>query len=316
MTVTVIERRGWPGRWRAGWLERCGSGRLVGSLLVHQEGLDLLELEDRLLVVLVAPDVEPVAVVDVGAHLHVRLEQALHEVGQVEALVGLDVLERRGLDDVDAHADDVRELGLLLEAGDHAGLAGVAVEVDHAVLGAHHAAVGGDREDVAALAVDVHQVRVVERGEHVAVHHQEGVVEAVDGRQRADGAERLDLLVVVDAHAVRGAVAHDGAHEVREVADRQRQVVEAGVAELVHHHVEDGAVADRQQRLRQDRGVRPEPRPLAAGENDCAPTHSSIPFRRSATRLESWIGGRPGHRPSILGCKTSRSGCRASAPWS
>ena len=68
----------------------------------------------------------------------------------------------------------------------------------------------------------------VEVGEHVAVEHQEALVEQRLGElQRAAGAERLRLLDVAQAHAVRAAVAEHVAHAGREEAARHDDVVDA-----------------------------------------------------------------------------------------
>ena len=54
-----------------------------------------------------------------------------------------------------------------------------------------------------------------------------------------------DSSLVVDLHPLARPVAHHGAHQMGEVADRQGEPVEAAVAQLVHDHVEDRPVAHR-----------------------------------------------------------------------
>ena len=54
---------------------------------------------------------------------------------------------------------------------------------------------------------------------------------------------------------------------MREMADRERDVDEALLGELVHHEFEYRAVAKRQERLWKDGGVRLEPGALASGED-------------------------------------------------
>ena len=132
----------------------------------------------------------------------------------------------------------------------------------------------------------VEELAVGEVGEDVAVHHQEVLVEAVEQAQGADRAERLLLAVVVDRDPVALAVAEEGLDQLGQVAGDDRQPLEAVRAELAHDHVEDRPVADRHQRLRQDRRVGPQAHPEAAGEYHCAlhgaePTHGAA-FDRHA----------------------------------
>ncbi len=102
----------------------------------------------------------------------------------------------------------------------------------------------------------------------------------------ADRAERLVLLVVVDAHAEPVAVTHDRADEMRQVADREREPLEARGLELPDDHVEDRPVVERQQRLRNDGGVGLESRPLATGEDDCASRHGGHGMPGAGPMLE------------------------------
>ena len=85
---------------------------------------------------------------------------------------------------------------------------------------------------------------------------------------RPGGAERRLLARVADANAEARAVAEVGHEQLGEVPDREGDLVEAVVAELPDHDVEDRPVADRHERLGEDGGVGGEARAEAAGEDD------------------------------------------------
>ena len=120
------------------------------------------------------------------------------------------------------------------------------------------------------------------------------------GRQRADGAERLVLLVVVDRHAVVRAVLHHRADQVREVADGKRQVGEAVAAQLLDDDLEDGALADREQRLGEHGRVGAQAGPLAAGQDDRSLPHLSMPlFGGSGLLVECRVEACQAARPSV-----------------
>ena len=108
----------------------------------------------------------------------------------------------------------------------------------------------------------------VEVGEDVAVEHQEALVEQVLGElQRPARAERLGLLDVAQPHAVRAAVAEHVADAAGEEAAGHDHVVHAVAAQPLEHEGDERAVDERHDRLRDRRGQRPQPRPLAAGED-------------------------------------------------
>jgi hypothetical protein len=63
---------------------------------------------------------------------------------------------------------------------------------------------------------------------------------------------------------------------VREVSDRERNLAESAIAKLVHYDVEDGAIAHREERLRENRGVWTEAGSLAAREDDGSSSHCCV----------------------------------------
>ena len=76
----------------------------------------------------------------------------------------------------------------------------------------------------------------VEVGEHVAVEHQEALVEQRLGElERAAGAERPRLLDVAQPDAERAAVAEHVAHAAGQVPARHHDVVDAVAAQPVDH---------------------------------------------------------------------------------
>jgi hypothetical protein len=106
----------------------------------------------------------------------------------------------------------------------------LAIEFDDAQVDLRVAAVAGDGEVGLRVFVVVVQPVVPERGEHVAVHHEERFGQVVDEGERADGAERLVFARVIDADAPLAAVAEVGHEQLGEVAGGQCNVIEAGAS--------------------------------------------------------------------------------------
>ena len=172
----------------------------------------------------------------------------------------------------------------------------------------------------------------VDRREEIAVHDEQALEVALDLRERACGAERLFLAQVVQVDAEAGAVAEVGLDQLREVADGQVDMVEAGLREPAEQDLEHGHLADRHQRLRQHGRVGGEARPLAAREHDdfdrarrcrppagrrrCARAPSRVSgavLRRTASRAPRRAGGGPSRRrrragrPRLSGGRTRSS---------
>ena len=125
----------------------------------------------------------------------------------------------------------------------------------------------------------------VDVGEDVAVEHEEAVVEQRLGElQRAAGAERLGLLDVAQAHAERRAVAEHVAHAGGHVPAGHDDVVDAVAAQPVEHEGDERPVDERDDRLGHGGGQRPQPRALAAGQDErLHQTAASAAARRSPT---------------------------------
>ncbi len=185
-----------------------------------------LELLLGLLVVFVAPDVQPVVLARPRAHDLPRGDQPQDQVGEVQALSGLDERQRARREAVDAHARGVVDLRLLVIAGQTRRV-GVVAKAQHPQRHLDLASLRGDRRRGVARAMALDQRAVVDVGEHVAVHHQDVVRrQALDQRQRADRAERLVLAVVVDRDAVRLAVAEERLDQLGQVAGGDRDPLE------------------------------------------------------------------------------------------
>src|SRR5436190_13507168 len=183
----------------------CGELGLVGP--VGGRG-NLGPRRDGLLVVFTPTDVEPEAVVAVGADGRTLSQQRLHEIREVEVAGRRDVVQHLWLEHVDPHAHRRRHLGLL-DVCLHTVPAAVLPEMQHAVVDLDRSVARGDRQDVALAAVVADQSIEVERGEHVAVHGEEGPVETVDKSERRSRPEGLFLSHVGDLDAVaRPAAEH------------------------------------------------------------------------------------------------------------
>src|SRR6266511_14530 len=91
----------------------------------------------------------------------------------------------------------------------------------------------------------------------------------LDQANRGSRAERDFLLHVADVHVPIRTAVEDSSDQMREISDAERDVRDAEKGELLYDDLEDCAVADRHQRLRQYRGVWSKPATLPAGKDDC-----------------------------------------------
>jgi glycosyltransferase involved in cell wall biosynthesis len=152
-----------PGRDRRG---RGGVSASRDQAVAHG-----LELFLSLLVVVVTPDVQPVVLAGPGPDDLAGGYQPQHELGEVEALAGLDVREGAGREAVDAHAGGEVDGGLLVIAGEARGIA-VVREAQHTKGHLDMAHLGGDGCGGVARTVALQQRAIVDVGEDIAVHHQ------------------------------------------------------------------------------------------------------------------------------------------------
>lgn len=198
-----------------------------------------------------AADVHPGASEDVGVGLVVVFEHLVHEVVEAEGLVIGDEVEHFGVHGVDAHAAGEVERGFFAEADDTvagAGLENAEGDVDLFEIGA-------DGEWAAEGLVLAEEFGEVEVGEEIAIHDEEGAVEAID---EFDGAHRTQWLIftdVIDVESPSGTIATMEADHVAEVANADGNVAEALVGELAEHDFEDRHAAHGHEWLGQDFGV-------------------------------------------------------------
>ena len=146
------------------------------------------------------------------------------------------------------------------------------------IIGGHHAEGGrvghrveGDGALGAALAVEGDQGRQIEVGEHVAVDHDEGLVDAGEGGGEPDGAgrvERLGLDGIGQPHAGDPAVRVGLQKGVGQVAERKDRILDAVGGEVAEHPLDHRHPDDREHLFGRRERQRPEPRPLAAHEDN------------------------------------------------
>ncbi len=121
-----------------------------------------------------------------------------------------------------------------------------------------------DRHFGVALVVEVHHRTEIETGQHVAVAHDEALVDTCGGKSdRAGGAERMVFDRVAQTQTAEGVVARLVA-EVRvkgigEVCHRQDHLVDAVVGEPYELALEEGLIRDWKQGLRSRERQRPQP---------------------------------------------------------
>ena len=267
----------------------------VTEVLAHR-GLHVAldDVERALQIALRGADVQPVGVgreaVEAVAD-ELRPDLALDG----DVLVGWHEVEDRALEDVGARGDqvgvDLVGRGLLDELAHGA----VLFDTDEAVgAGVLDRDERQRRRGLGALVLGDLRGQV-DVGEHVAVEHEEALLEQRLGElQRAGGAARVGLLDVAQAQPVRRAVAEDVAHGRGQVAHRHHHVVDAVDLQPLEHVGQERPVDQRDDRFG-DRGrQRPEPGPLAADEDH---------------RLHSWASVTPAARPGS-GARSPRSPAR------
>ncbi len=104
---------------------------LTSTLAIQKSRLHARELVDRLLVVVDAPDIEPVSGVRAHVHVRMRLQQIAHQIVEAVGPPGRQVGEDSPTDHVDAHADLIGRDRLFPKA-----LQGAARRREHAVVDA------------------------------------------------------------------------------------------------------------------------------------------------------------------------------------
>ena len=109
----------------------------------------------------------------------------------------------------------------------------------------------------------------VEVGQHVAVEHEEALVEQRLGLlERPARAARLGLLDEAQAQPVGRAVAQHVADARGQEPARHDDVVDAVRPQPLEHVGDEGPVDERDDGLRDGRRQRPQPRALPADEDD------------------------------------------------
>ena len=205
--------------------------------------------------------------------------------------VGGHELKDLALEHVGAGADQVRgqppELGFSTKSR------------HRAVLVEHHQAVGagvGDRHQRQRRAGSGGLVlgelgAEVDVGEHVAVEHQEALVEHRLGELHgAGGAARLGLLDVAQADPQPRAVAEHAADALGHEPAREDHVVDAVAAQPLEHERDEGPVDQPHDRLGDVRGQRAQAGAFAAGQDHRLRCGSPPP-------MPSYSGRRPAPRP-------------------
>ena len=225
------------------------------------------DVEGALQVALGRADVQPVALRGKAVEA-LADQQRPHLALDRDVAIGRHELEDLALQHVRAGADQVRVDRIRARLLD---------EVAHrAVLVEMHEAVGarvGDRHErerrLRAGPLVLGDLRAqVDVREHVAVEHQEALVEHRLGElQRAGRAARVGLLDEAQADPQPGAVAEHVAHARREKAAGHDHVVDPVLAQPLEHERDERPVDQRHDGLGHGRGQRAQPRALAADED-------------------------------------------------
>ena len=182
----------------------------------------------------------------------------------------------RGAENVNTHAHLKGELGLFTITGQDVW---IITEFKDAEVNLHLAAIGGDRRSRPPVVMKPVHRGEVQRGEDIAVDHEDRFIGAIDHGQAAGGAQWRDLADVVNLRAEFAAVATEGLDEFSEITGDDRDITESEPRELTKHHLDDRhrvVVAQGHQRFREDVGERPKPCPFSPGEQDRLHTERSF----------------------------------------
>ena len=212
-------------------------------------------------------------------------EHLVHQLVESERTPLRNELERATRHPVDSHADRLGQRRLLAKAHQPLGFDAEHAEIEHLVAAGRR---NGERRPGRGVAIE--EGAQVEIGQHVGVHDQEMVRKIVQQPQRPERAQRLRLERVAQRHAELFAVAEIGSDQIPHVIDGQSGDVEPRLRQPANGNLDDRRVADRHQGLGQDHGEGPQPRSLAARENDRV-SHSS-PLRRRPPRIARWCRAR------------------------
>jgi len=253
-----------PARLHAALHAQVPAAHPLGDLGVHGPLEDVaraLEVAGR------RADVAPIALADVRvqalpdeAREHVALDRG--------RLARVEQVEHHALQHVHAGADVVRVdlvgRGLLDEGGDLPVRRGAHQPVGRGIGHRRQR----QRRPRARRAVPCHLRGDVDVGQHVAVEHEEPLVQQRLGVLRgAARAERPRLLDVAKPQPVRRAVAEDVADPGGEVPAAHDDVVDAVAPQPVEHEGDERPVDQRHHRLRHRRGEGSQAGPFAAGQD-------------------------------------------------
>jgi len=192
-------------------------------------------------VVVDVPDVEPVFRDREGDDVAAGFDQAVDELGHVEAAFGAEVFECAWAEEIDASVDEMGVGGLFDQFAEILALGFDDSIGDIDFVGAH-----SEGEVGLMLGVETGHVSEVDAGEDVAVHNEDRALGFGDHAKSTGGSERGFFVDVVHFHAEVGSVAEVLFDDFGEKMGGDADAVDSRGGELAHDPLKQGAVTDRE----------------------------------------------------------------------
>jgi hypothetical protein len=185
----------------------------------------------------------------------------MHQVVKPIRLIRWNERQNRPVYRVDAHAYKVLQTGLFTESSEQSGIVnGQNTIIDHlCALGRGH------REYTGTCNVLLEETIEIQISQDVAVHKDEILGQVLNQPQRSDRTQWGHFKGVVDSNAPLLPLLKKGLNDVRLMVNRHTDMVEPSTRKLPHNDFQYWIFTYGHQGLREDYGVGPQSRSLAAG---------------------------------------------------
>jgi len=194
-------------------------------------------------IVLMAADIQPVAGKELIIYRLARLQEKFHQVREVQVCTRWNEIPNLWFKDVNSHAYQVgggRFLHIVVNAA-------VPISDDHPQVYFYFTLIGGNGRNAPLLSMITKQFLVIQIGQNIRVHYQEGLVQVFDQGQRAGRPQRLGLIRIIELNSPFGPLLKISPDQFREIAYSQGNPPEPVGLELADNDLHDGHPAQRDQ---------------------------------------------------------------------
>ncbi len=187
-------------------------------------------------------------------HFFAGGDQLFHHIGKIEVFPVGDIGKDLRLEHINPHADGVL-IDRLFDVAFHFV---VAVPLEDPQVDLRLPLMDGDCRGGFLLLVKADQLAQAQGGEHVAVGHQERLVQAVDQGDRPGGSKRTVFVAVGNVDAELTAVLEEGAQKFGQMSHGKDDMVDPGHFHLPQKDFQNGHVPYGHQRFGKNFCVRRE----------------------------------------------------------